>query len=201
MRVVVGMTGATGAVFGVRLLDALAAIPEVETHLCISAWARRTIEHETELALDEVRARADHVYLPGDMGAKISSGSFLVDGMIIAPCSVRTLGMIAHGTPDNLIGRAADVTLKERRKLVLLVREAPLTEAHLANMLTVTRMGAVVLPPVPAFYNLPATIDDLVDHIVMRTLDQIGLHRDQSPRWDGRLLRSQLAATTPEAAP
>lgn len=194
MRVVVGMTGATGAIFGIRLLDALAAMPDVDTHLCVSSWARRTIEHETAFSFDEVKGRADHVHAAGDMAATISSGSFVVDGMVIAPCSMRTLGMIAHGTPDNLIGRAADVTLKERRKLVLLVREAPLTEAHLSNLLTATRMGAVVLPPVSAFYNLPTTIDDLVDHIVMRTLDQLGLHSDAAARWDGRLLRSQPAS-------
>lgn len=196
MRIVVGMTGATGAIFGIRILDALAAYDEVETHVCISQWARRTIEHETALDLESVKARADFAYAPGDMGAEISSGSFLVHGMIIAPCSMRTLGMIAHGTADSLIARAAEVTLKERRRLVLLVREAPLSEAHLSNMLTVTRMGAIVLPPVPAFYNLPATIDDMVDHIVMRTLDQLGLHSDQAPRWDGRLLRS--ASSVPE---
>ena len=187
MRLVVGITGATGAVFGIRILEELADL-EVETHLSISPWGRRTIEHETEMSLDQVRALATHTHAPGDMAATISSGSFRTDGMIIAPCSMRSLGVIANGIGDNLIARAADVTLKERRPLVLLTRETPLHEVHLANMLTMTRLGATILPPVPAFYNRPQSIADIVDHVVARTLDQFGLCSPRARRWDGRLL-------------
>ncbi|MFN8202670.1 MAG: UbiX family flavin prenyltransferase [Solirubrobacteraceae bacterium] len=189
MRLVVGITGATGAIFGIRLLERLAQI-DVETHLCVSSWGRRTIEHETGLSLAAVHELATHVHPPGDMAATISSGSYQTDGMVIAPCSMRTLGAIATGTGDTLIARAADVTLKERRRLVLLARETPLHEVHLTNMLTLTRMGATVLPPVPAFYHLPVTLEDILDHIVGRTLDQLGLDPGQTPRWHGQLNRA-----------
>jgi flavin prenyltransferase len=187
MRLVVAITGATGAVFGIRTLEALAELG-VETHLCISSWGRRTIEHETALSVDDVRALATHTHPPGDMAATISSGSFRTDGMVVAPCSMRTLGTIANGIGDNLVARAADVTLKERRRLVLLPRETPLHEVHLANMLTLTRLGATILPPMPAFYNRPQSLADIVDHVVARTLDQFGLCSPHARRWDGRLL-------------
>lgn len=187
-RMAVAITGATGAVFGVRMLERLAAL-DVETHLVISQWGRRTIEHETHCSVEDVRAMADVVHPIGDQGATMSSGSYRLDGMVVAPCSVRTMAAIAHGLADNLITRTADVVLKERGKLLLMVREAPLNDIHLQNMLTVSRAGAIVFPPMPAFYLRPTSIDDLVDHIVNRALDQLGLEPDGVPRWDGRLDR------------
>jgi 4-hydroxy-3-polyprenylbenzoate decarboxylase len=183
-RLIVGITGATGTIFGVRLLQILEG-SDVETHLVLSNWAARTLAHETEHAVDEVRRMATQNYQIGDQGAAISSGSFLTRGMIVAPCSMRTLAAIATGQGDNLIHRAADVTLKERRKLVLLVRESPFSDIHLENMLKLSRMGVSIVPPVPAFYNRPQTIDDLVNHIVQRALDQLGIHLDVARRWDG----------------
>jgi len=191
-RLIVGITGATGAIFGVRLLEALRAT-SVESHLIVSKWGAHTLAEETTYSLDRVRQTATYSYAANDQGAPISSGSFLTSGMVIAPCSVRTLGAIASGQGENLIHRAADVTLKERRKLVLLVRETPLNEIHLENMLKLSRMGAVILPPVPAFYNHPQSIEALVDHVVMRTLDQFGIHTDLSERWGSEV----TAATNP----
>lgn len=187
-RMAVAITGATGAVFGVRLLQKLGGM-DVETHLVISKWGRRTIEHETLFSVEDVREMADVVHGIGDQGATMSSGSFRMDGMVVAPCSVRTMAAIAHGLADNLVTRTADVMLKERRKLLLMVREAPLNDIHLQNMLTVSRAGAVVFPPVPAFYTRPQTIDDIVDQIVNRALDQLGLEQDDVQRWDGKLGR------------
>jgi flavin prenyltransferase len=188
--VVVGITGASGAIYGIHLLQRLATL-DVETHLAISPWGRRTLEHETGWRARDVAALASAHYSIGDQSAPVCSGSFLTAGMIIAPCSVKTLAAIAAGFADNVISRAADVTLKERRRLVLLLRETPLNEAHIENMLKVTRMGAVVMPPVPAFYGMPKTLDDIVDHTVMRVLDQLGLHGAPEPggpvRWDGKL--------------
>ena len=181
-RLIVGISGATGAIFGIRLLDALGG-SDVETHLVVSKWGAHTLAEETDYSLDRVRKLANFSYAAADQGAPISSGSFLTSGMVVAPCSMRTLAAIATGQGDNLIHRAADVILKERRKLVLLVRETPLNEIHLENMLKLTRMGAVILPPVPAFYNHPRSIDALVDHVVMRTLDQFGIHMDLAERW------------------
>jgi len=183
-RLVVGITGATGAIFGIRLLAALRE-SGVETHLIVSKWGAHTLGEETSYALDRVRQMATYSYPATDQGAAVSSGSFLTSGMIIAPCSARTLAAIATGQGDNLIHRAADVILKERRKLVLLVRETPLNEIHLENMLKLSRMGAVILPPVPAFYNHPQSLEDMVDHVVMRTLDQFGIHLDLAERWGG----------------
>lgn len=187
-RLIVAITGATGAVFGVRMLERLQQL-DVETHLIISSWGARTIEHETDYTLDHVRSLADVVHKPSDQGATISSGSFITDGMIIAPCSVKTLASIAAGYASDLISRAADVVLKERRNLVMMVRESPLNEIHLENMLKLTRMGARIVPPVPAFYNHPTTIDDAVDYIVTRALDHVALHAGHAPRWDGRMMR------------
>ncbi|THV43358.1 non-oxidative hydroxyarylic acid decarboxylases subunit B [Glycomyces buryatensis] len=185
MRLIVGMTGATGAVYGIRLLQALRDIEDVETHLVISKWARTTLQLETEHAAADVAALADYSYAPGDQSAPISSGSFRVDGMIVVPASMKTVAEIRTGYSHGLIARAADVVLKERRKLVLCVRETPLSEIHLENMLALTRMGTVVMPPVPAFYNHPKTIEDLVDHTVGRLLDQFDLPFPGTRRWDG----------------
>src|SRR5262247_1869189 len=174
-RLVVGITGATGTIFGVRLLQMLHG-SGVETHLVVSKWAARTLAHETPYSLKDVQELATQSYGSGDQGAAISSGSFVTLGMVIAPCSMRTLAAIAHGLGDNLIHRAADVVLKERRKLVLAVREAPLSEIHLENMLKLSRMGVVIIPPVPAFYDHPQCIEDLVSNVVMRIMDQFEIH-------------------------
>src|SRR5258707_9856314 len=190
-RLIVGMTGSTGAVFGIRLLEALRH-SEVESHLIISKWAQRTIEHETRHTVEQVGALAAVVRSQGDMGASISSGSFITEGMVVIPCSVRTLGGIANGYGEHLVHRAADVILKERRRLVLVVRETPLSEVHLENMLKLARMGGVMLPPMPAFYNHPQTVDDVIDHIVSRVLDQFGIEAPFAKRWDGHM---QTAAT------
>jgi 4-hydroxy-3-polyprenylbenzoate decarboxylase len=186
MRLIVAITGATGAIYGVRVLERLREAG-VETHLVISRWGARTLLHETPYTKEQVEALADVAYAPGDMGAAISSGSFRADGMIVAPCSVKTLAAIAHGVGDNLVHRAADVTLKERRRLVISVREAPLSDIHLENMLKLSRMGAVILPPMPAFYTMPRTIDDIVEHTVSRMLDQFGVETPGSVRWSGEM--------------
>jgi flavin prenyltransferase len=153
----------------------------------ISRWGLRTLLHETPCSREQVEALATVSYAPGDMGAAISSGSFGTDGMIIAPCSAKSLAAIAHGFGDNLIHRAADVVLKEQRKLVLAIREAPLSAIHLENMLTLARMGALIMPPLPAFYNHPRTVDDIVDYTVARMLDQFGLAVSGSARWVGEM--------------
>lgn len=185
MRLIVGMTGATGAVLGIRLLEVLRPQAGVETHLVLSRWARTTIEVETGRTVREVGALADVVHRPGDQAAAVSSGSFRADAMVVVPCSMKTLAGIRAGYADGLIGRAADVTLKERRPLVLVPRETPLHEIHLDNMLALARMGVSVVPPMPAFYDRPATVADVVDHIVARVLDQLGLPGPVVPRWEG----------------
>ena len=189
---VVGMTGASGAVFGVRLLEA-ARGAAIETHLVVSKWGRRTLEHETGKSLDDLRALADRHYGPADMGALMSSGSFPVDGMAVAPCSARSLAAIAAGLSENLIHRAADVMIKERRPLVLVVRETPLSAIHLENMLKLSRLGVTIMPPVPAFYNRPRSIEAMVDHTVARVFDQFGLRLDMAERWEGVLRRPRVA--------
>jgi 4-hydroxy-3-polyprenylbenzoate decarboxylase len=186
MRLIIGITGATGTIYGVRLLERLRE-SGVETHLVISRWGARTLLHETPHTREQVEALATVAYAPGDMGASISSGSFRTDGMIIAPCSAKSLAAIAHGFGENLIHRAADVVLKEHRKLVLAVREAPLSSIHLENMLALARMGALVMPPLPTFYNHPRTIDDIVDYTVARMLDQFGLEVRGAERWVGEM--------------
>ncbi len=195
MRLVVAITGATGAVFGIRLLDVLRELG-VETELCISRWGARTIEHETSVSVAEVQALATRSYGAMDQSAPISSGSYATDGMIIAPCSMRTVAAIAHGLSDNLVQRAADVVIKERRRLVVVAREMPLSEVHLDNLLRLARVGATVMPPVPAFYSHPTSIADIVDHVVMRTLDQFGINVEVQPRWDGALLRRVAASAS-----
>src|SRR5262245_55526944 len=160
---------------------------DVETHLVMSKWAARTLVHETPYTVDQVQALAAAVYPLADQGAAISSGSFLTMGMVVVPCSMRTLAAIAHGLGDNLIHRAADVILKERRRLVLAVREAPLSEIHLENMLKLSRMGVSIVPPMPAFYGKPQTIDDVVNYTVARLLDQLDIHLDVQNRWAGMM--------------
>ncbi len=183
-RLIVGLTGATGAIYGVRLLQMLQRTG-VESHLVMSRWAARTLVHETDYTPADVEALATTVYPLTDQGAAISSGSFVTLGMVVAPCSMKTLSAIAYGHGDNLIHRAADVILKERRKLVLMTREAPLNDIHLENMLKLSRMGVVIFPPMPAFYNRPATLDDMVNYTVIRVLDQFGVHLDAKERWTG----------------
>ncbi|MEE2746157.1 MAG: UbiX family flavin prenyltransferase [Pseudomonadota bacterium] len=185
-RIILGMTGASGSIFGVRLLEALAE-SNTETHVVLSKWAQRTLEHETSAKVEDIKKLADSYYGPGDMGAKISSGSFITKGMVIVPCSVHSLAAIANGFGEHLVHRAADVVLKERRQLILVVRETPLNDIHLKNMLSLSQMGAIILPPMPAFYSHPRTLDDLINHIVVRILDQLGIESDLTKRWDGKL--------------
>jgi 4-hydroxy-3-polyprenylbenzoate decarboxylase len=183
-RLIVGITGATGSIFGVRLLEALKAAG-VETHLVLSRWGQRTVEHETGLTFADLESRASVVHGSGNMAATISSGSFRTDGMVICPCTMRTVATIANGNGENLVHRAADVVLKERRRLVIVPRETPLSEIHLENLLKLARMGVAIVPPMPAFYNKPATLDDVVDHIVARVLDQFDIDAAFARRWDG----------------
>jgi 4-hydroxy-3-polyprenylbenzoate decarboxylase len=184
-RIVLGMTGATGAVLGIELLRQLQQCADVETHLVLSRWARATINLETELSARDVESLADVVYSWDEQTAAISSGSFRIDGMVIAPCSMKTLAAIRMGYADGLIARAADVTLKENRRLVLVPRETPLSQIHLENMLALARMGASIVPPMPAFYNHPASVGDIVDHIVARILDQFDIESPTAKRWTG----------------
>jgi 4-hydroxy-3-polyprenylbenzoate decarboxylase len=184
-RIVVAITGATGAVYGVRLLQRLGACPGVETHLVVSDAATLTLHQEVGLQKRDVEALAHVVHRNREIGASIASGSFQTDGMVIAPCSMKTLAAVAHGLSDNLITRAADVILKERRRLVLMVRETPFNLAHLRNMTAVTEMGGIVFPPLPSFYNRPATIDEMVDHTVARVMDLLGVDNSLAPRWAG----------------
>ncbi|MBP5991296.1 MAG: UbiX family flavin prenyltransferase [Piscinibacter sp.] len=174
-RLIVAITGASGAIYGVRLLQLLRAVPEVETHLVLSQAGGLTAAQELDMTRGDLEALADVVHNPRDIGASVASGSFVTDGMVVAPCSMKTLASIALGLADNLVSRAADVVLKERRRLVLLARETPLNQAHLRNMLAVTEMGGVICPPVPAFYQRPRSLDDVVDHTCVRVLDLFGL--------------------------
>ncbi|MHA6780023.1 UbiX family flavin prenyltransferase [Pseudonocardia saturnea] len=185
-RVIVALTGASGAVYGIRALELLREQPDVETHLVLTKAARATIDYETDLSVADVRALADVVHSDGDLGAPISSGSFRTAGMLVAPCSVKTLSGIATSYDDTLVVRAADVVLKERRPLVLLLRETPLHAGHIRLMADVTASGAIVMPPVPAFYTRPVTIADIVDHTVGRALDALNIETDAVQRWDGQ---------------
>lgn len=186
-RLVVGMSGASGVIYGIRLLEVLAGEPDVETHLVVSPAARQTIQLETDRDPRDVEALADHRYRFGDIAASLSSGSFPIDAMVVLPCSMGTLSAIALSASDNLLERAADVTLKERRRLVLAPREAPLHLGHLRLMTQVTEMGAIVCPPSPGFYTRPSTIEELIDHTVSRLLDVTGiaLREPLSARWTG----------------
>jgi 4-hydroxy-3-polyprenylbenzoate decarboxylase len=181
-RLVVGISGASGTVFGLSVLE-MARKAGVETHLVVTSAGQQTRRYETALSAQDLAGMADVSYRPGDVGAAIASGSFPTAGMIVAPCSARTLCAIAYGCGDNLLTRAADVTLKERRRLVLLVRETPLTLAHLRAMTAVTEMGGVVMPPVPAFYLGPTSVDDIVTHTTGRALDLLGVDLPDLPRW------------------
>jgi flavin prenyltransferase len=184
-RLIVAITGASGSIYGIRVLQLLQGAG-LEAHLVISKWGARTLQHETGWVLKDVQALAHTVYHASDEGAAISSGSFRTLGMLVVPCSARSLAAIAHGLGDSLVHRAADVVLKERRRLVLAVREAPLSEIHLEHMLKLSRMGVVICPPVPAFYTKPASVDDLVTYTAVRLLDQFDIAVD-APRWDGEM--------------
>ncbi len=197
-RIVIGFSGATGAIYGQRLLEMLREIGGWETHVVVSPAAVLTIGEELPCAIRDLEAKADVVHNIRNIGASIASGSFLCEGMIVAPCSMRTLAAIANGLSDNLLTRTADVMLKERRRLILMARETPFNLAHLRNMTACTEMGAVVFPPVPAFYSRPETIADLVNHSCMRVLDQFGIHCDSDRRWQGLTKNGTNPDTTPQ---
>ncbi len=184
-RLVVAMTGASGAIYGVRLLEQLRETSGVETHLMISDAAALNLHHELDIKRKDIEALADVVHSVRDIGACVASGSFHSDGMVIAPCSMKTLASVAHGMCDNLISRAADVMLKERRRLVLMVRETPFNLAHLRNMTAVTEMGGIVFPPLPALYQRPQTVAEMVDHTVGRVLDLLSIEQTLAPEWQG----------------
>jgi flavin prenyltransferase len=186
-RIIVGISGASGAILAIRILQVLREVEEIETHLVISPAGRRTVALETDFSVEQVESMADYVYKPGDIAAAISSGSFRTAGMIVAPCSIKTLSAIATSYADNLLVRAADVTLKERRPLVLMVRETPLHLGHLRLLVQVAEIGAVVMPPMPAFYHRPATLEEMIDQMVNRALDLLGveLPQDLFQRWEG----------------
>ncbi|MES2741581.1 MAG: UbiX family flavin prenyltransferase [Pseudomonadota bacterium] len=192
-RLIVAITGATGAVYGVRLLQQLGALSGVESHLILSEAALLTLHQETGLQRGQVEALAHVVHKTRDVGASIASGSFQSDGMVIAPCSMKTLASVAHGLSDNLIARAADVVLKERRRLVLMVRETPLNLAHLRNMTAVTEMGGIIFPPLPSFYHHPKSIEEMVDHTLGRVLDLFDIEHAMAPRWNGLRLAKPAA--------
>jgi flavin prenyltransferase len=192
-RLVVGMTGATGAIYGIRLLEVLRSYDVMDTHLVLSAPAKRTIVEETDWLVQDVEALATHRHDNRDIGASIASGSFRTAGMIVAPCSIKTAGAIASCHTDTLVARAADVTLKEGRPLILLVRETPLHLGHLRCLTALAEMGAVIMPPVPAFYNRPRDIDDIVNATVARILDRLSLPQTLVPEWQGTHPRSVTA--------
>lgn len=185
MNIIVAATGATGIIYTVRILEKLKDIKGINTHLIMSEWATANLDIETSYDIDYVKSLADYVYNNKDLSAKIASGSFLIDGMVILPCSMKTLSSISNGYSDNLITRAADVTLKEGRKLVICPRETPLSPIHLENMLKLSRIGVSIMPPMPGFYSKPKTIDDIVDHHVMRVLDQFRINIFNEKRWKG----------------
>lgn len=184
-RIIVAISGASGAIYGVRLLQMLAQVAQVQTHLTVSEAGLLNLQQELAMGRAEVEALADVVHAVRDVGAPIASGSFQCDAMVVAPCSMRTLAAVAHGLSDNLITRAADVMLKERRRLILMVRETPLNLAHLRNMTSVTEMGGIIFPPVPGFYHRPQTLAEMIDHSVSRVVDLLGLPQPQAPRWSG----------------
>ena len=185
MRLVVGITGASGAICGIRLLQVLSGIAEIETHLIITRTAEKIIKSETDFKLGDIKALANFSYDIDDIGARLASGSFKREGMIIAPCSIKTLSAVANCCSLNLLTRTADVTLKERKRLLLLVRETPLHLGHLRNMASVTEMGAIIMPPIPAFYFKPRTVADIIDHTVGKMLDVFDIEHNLFPRWSG----------------
>ena len=182
-RVIVGVTGATGTIYGVRLMELMRTDPEIEIHLVMSKSAKLTLKMEHDLELEYINGLAHEVHDPGNIGATISSGSFHSEGMIVAPCSVKTMSNIAAGNTGDLISRAADVILKERRTLIVAIRETPLHIGHLENLTKLARIGAVIFPPVPAFYNRPKSLQEIVDQSCMRMLDQLHIHLESAPRW------------------
>jgi len=184
-RLIIAITGATGAAYGVRLLQVLRETPDIETHLVVSDAGLLNLQQELDMNRTQLEALAHVAHDVCDIGATIASGSFQADGMVIAPCSMRTLAAVAHGLSDNLITRAADVMLKERRRLILMVRETPLNLAHLRNMTSVTEMGGIIYPPLPGFYHRPQTIADMIDHTVSRVVDLLGVAHTLAPRWNG----------------
>ena len=190
-RIIVAISGASGAVYGVRLLQVLGALDHVQTHLTVSAAGLLNLHHELNMSRAQVEALAHVVHPVHDVGAAIASGSFQCDGMVVAPCSMRTLAAVAHGLSDNLMTRAADVMLKERRRLILMVRETPLNLAHLRNMTSVTEMGGIIFPPLPSFYHRPQTLADMIDHTVSRVVDLLGLPQTLAPRWNGLTVAAQ----------
>ncbi len=185
MVIIVGITGATGVIYGIRLLEVLSSITNIETHLIVSEAGETTIKYETDYSVNDVKKLANYCYDIKDIGARISSGSFKRDGMIIAPCTVKTMSALANSYTENLIVRAGDVTLKERRKLILMVRETPLHLGHLRSMEQLTQMGAVIMPPLPAFYHKPKSIQQIIDHTVGKTLDLLDINHDLLNRWPG----------------
>lgn len=192
-RLIIAITGATGAVYGVRLLEVLRALPEIQTHLMLSEAGALNLHQELEMSRKQVGLLADVVHNVRDIGASIASGSFQSEGMIVAPCSMKTLASVAHGLSDNLITRAADVVLKERRRLVLMVRETPFNLAHLRNMTAVTEMGGIIFPPLPGFYQRPKSIAEMVDHTVGRVLDLFAISHALTPRWNGLKASNEAA--------
>ncbi len=185
MRIIVGISGASGAVYGLRLLERLRARPGVETHLILSRSGEKTLFLETGKTVADLKSLSDFSYPLGDIGARLASGSYPCDAMVVAPCSIHTMSAIAHGISSNLLVRAADVTLKERRKLILMVRESPFHLGHLRSMTALAEMGAIIAPPVPGFYHHPQTVMDIVDHSVDRVLDLIGVPDPAIRRWEG----------------
>jgi len=184
-KIVIGVTGASGTIYALDLMKKFQSMKNVETHVVFSAWAKKNLQLETDMSLAEVKSLADYFYSDSDLGATIASGSFLTDGMIIVPASMKTVASVAIGIGDNLISRAADVTLKEQRKLIIVPRETPLNTIHLENMTKLSKMGVQMIPPIPAFYNQPQTIQDLVDHQTMKELDALGIENEISGRWEG----------------
>lgn len=185
MRLVVGISGSSGSIYGIRLLEVLRGVSDLETHLIISAAAKRTLLEETDYTVKDVEALGTHVYDNRDIGAALASGSFRTGGMVIAPCSIKTVSALANCYADTLICRAGDVTLKEGRPLVVVVRETPLHAGHLRQLLALAELGAVILPPVPAFYNRPKTVEDIVNHTVGRVLDRLGIPHGLTTEWTG----------------
>jgi len=185
MVLIIGITGATGAIYGIRLLEILSARKDIETHLVISEAGELNIRHETDWKIEAIKALADYYYDINDIGARLASGSFKRDGMIVAPCSIKTLSALANSYTENLLIRAGDVTLKERKRLVLLVRETPLHIGHIRNMERLSEMGAIIMPPVPAFYHRPKTIQDIIDHTIGKVLDIFGIEHNLFQRWPG----------------
>ena len=201
-RLIVGLSGATGAIYGIRMLDVLSKVDDVETHLVLTRAAKMTIQVETPYSVKDVESMADHVHDINNVGASIASGSFRTEGMVIAPCSMKSMGGIALSVGGDLLVRAADVVLKERKKLVLVTRETPLHLGHLESMVSLTRMGAIIFPPVPAFYHRPKTLDDVINQTVTRVLDQFDIDLNLFQRWDDdQMKRHPDAAKVTESSP